>query len=299
MSTRYWLLVAFALLLSGLMLFLRERRSGLKWLPVLPVVVLAVVLSKVGYVVLQWHFAFPRYGWSAFWQTKPTSFCFVTGALGAVLGMVISAKLTHQGVWKALDAFAPCGALLVALLRLGEGDLGLLGTAGFEMPPALAFFPFAITDEWGMSYPAIFMISCVLAVPVALVGFGWRKSARDGTLFLHTAFYLALPQILCESLLAECMKWGFVRVQQLLCALVLLAVMVAFCRRSPKGRFFQTWWPVMGLFLCAAGVVGVEFALDKSGLPMYVGYGGMMLLLALIALCECAAARHARKSVAA
>lgn len=297
MITRYGLLVAFALLCCGLLLLLRERRSGLKWLPILPAVVLAVVLAKVGYVVLQWHFAFPRYGWSAFWQTKPTSFCFVTGALGAVLGMVISARITHQNVWKALDAFAPCGALMVAFLRLGEGDLGLLGTAGFEMPEALAFFPFAVTDEWEMSYPAIFMISCVLAVLVALIGLGWHRPTRNGTIFLHTAFYLALPQILCESLLAECMKWGFVRVQQLLCALVLLAVMVVFCRRCSKGGFFQAWWPVMGLLLCAAGVVGVEFALDKSGLPMYVGYGGMVLLLALIALCECAAARHASKSI--
>ena len=163
------------------------------------------------------------------------------------------------------------------------------------MPEQLAFFPFALTNEWGESYPAIFMLSCLAALIVAIVGLTRKPGGRDGQLFLRTAFYLALPQIMCESLLAECMKWGFVRVQQLLCALTLLAILLAECRRASGSlSFARRWWPVGALLLCAAGLVGVEFALDKSGLPAFVGYGAMVVLLALIAAAECGAARRVK-----
>ena len=214
-----------------------------------------------------------------------------------VLGVIISAKLTHQRVLPVLDAFAPAGALLVAIARFGEKYLGEIGTAGFEMPEQLAFFPFALTNEWGESYPAIFMLSCLAALIVAIVGLTRKPGGRDGQLFLRTAFYLALPQIMCESLLAECMKWGFVRVQQLLCALTLLAILIVECRRAAGSlSFAKRWWPVGALLLCAAGLVGVEFALDKSGLPAFVGYGAMVVLLALIAAAECGAARRVKVS---
>ena len=39
----------------------------------------------------------------------------------------------------------------------------------------------------------------------------------------------------------------------------------------------------------------MEFALDKSGLPAFVGYGAMVVLLALIAAAECGAARRVKE----
>ena len=160
------------------------------------------------------------------------------------------------------------------------------------MPESLSFFPFALTNEWGESYPAVFMLSFLACLIVSAFAFLARREGRPGALFLRTAFYLALPQIMMESLLAECMKWGFVRVQQVLCAVVLLTVLIAECRRCEKGTFLHAWAPLMVLLLCVAGLVGVEFALDKSGLPAYVGYGAMAVLLIAIAVAECIAHRH-------
>lgn len=291
MNTVYWVLVAFGIVV----LEARLRARNVHYLPILPAIVLGAVLSKVTYVVLQWHYAFPHWGWGAFTVLRPDTFCFFGGAVGVVLGVIISAKLTHQRVLPVLDAFAPAGALLVAIARFGEKYLGEIGTAGFEMPEQLAFFPFALTNEWGESYPAIFMLSCLAALIVAIVGLTRKPGGRDGQLFLRTAFYLALPQIMCESLLAECMKWGFVRVQQLLCALTLLVILLAECRRASGSlTFAKRWWPVGALLLCAAGLVGVEFALDKSGLPAFVGYGAMVVLLALIAAAECGAGKRVK-----
>lgn len=292
MNVAYWVLMGFGCLFCAGLFQLRLRQRKMTFVPVLPAIVLALVLSKVSYVILQWHFVYPRYGWNAFFQGKIGSFCFVGGAAGAVLGIVLGAFLTHQKPLKVLDTFAPAGALMVAIARFGEKYLGEIGTAQFEAPASLSFMPFALTNEWGESYPAIFMLSCLFAALVAIYGLASRREKRTGTLFLHTAFYLALPQIFCESLLAECMKWGFVRVQQILCALVLLSVMVLFCLRKKQGRFLRRWAPVGGLLLGAIGVIGVEFALDKSGLPMYVGYCAMAILLLFIAFCECMAAKE-------
>lgn len=291
-NAAYLLLVGGGAVLCAVLMNVRLRQQGMKWLPILPGVLLGAVLAKVGYVLLQWHYAYPRWGFSAFLKTQADTFCFLTGAIGVVLGVALSARLRRMPVLKALDAFAPAGALLAAVARFAEKHLDLLGTAGFEMPESLSFFPFALTNDWGESYPAVFMLSFLACLIVSAFAFLARREGRPGALFLRTSFYLALPQIMMESLLAECMKWGFVRVQQVLCAVVLLAVLIAECRRCEKGTFLHAWVPLMVLLLCVAGLVGVEFALDKSGLPAYVGYGAMAVLLIAIAVAECIAHRH-------
>ena len=68
--------------------------------------------------------------------------------------------------------------------------LGEIGTAGFEMPEQLAFFPFALTNEWGESYPAIFMLSCLAALIVAIVGLTRKPGGRDGQLFPRTGLHV-------------------------------------------------------------------------------------------------------------
>ena len=107
MNTVYWVLVAFGIVV----LEARLRARNVRYLPILPAIVLGAVLSKVSYVVLQWHYAFPHWGWGAFTVLRPDTFCFFGGAVGVVLSVIISAKLTHQRVLPVLDAFAPAGAL--------------------------------------------------------------------------------------------------------------------------------------------------------------------------------------------
>lgn len=92
MNTVYWVLVAFGIVV----LEARLHARNVRYLPILPAIVLGAVLSKVTYVVLQWHYAFPHWGWGAFTVLRPDTFCFFGGAVGVVLGVIISAKLTHQ-----------------------------------------------------------------------------------------------------------------------------------------------------------------------------------------------------------
>ena len=80
MNTVYWVLVAFGIVV----LEARLRARNVRYLPILPAIVLGAVLSKVTYVVLQWHYAFPRWSWGAFTVFQPDTFCFFGGAVGVV-----------------------------------------------------------------------------------------------------------------------------------------------------------------------------------------------------------------------
>ena len=88
MNTVYWVLVAFGIVV----LEARLRARNVRYLPILPAIVLGAVLSKVTYVVLQWHYAFPRWSWGAFTVFQPDTFCFFGGAVGVVLGVKGEAK---------------------------------------------------------------------------------------------------------------------------------------------------------------------------------------------------------------
>ena len=88
MNTVYWVLVAFGIVV----LEARLRARNVRYLPILPAIVLGAVLSKVTYVVLQWHYAFPHWGWGAFTVLRPDTFCFFGGAVGVVLGVKGEAK---------------------------------------------------------------------------------------------------------------------------------------------------------------------------------------------------------------
>ena len=88
MNTVYWVLVAFGIVV----LEARLHARNVRYLPILPAIVLGAVLSKVTYVVLQWHYAFPHWGWGAFTVLRPDTFCFFGGAVGVVLGVKGEAK---------------------------------------------------------------------------------------------------------------------------------------------------------------------------------------------------------------
>lgn len=240
---------------------------------------LSFLLAKLFYFVLQFHYAWPRWGAGTLLRMQAATFSFFGGCVGACLGAALAAKRGGDNIALALDAFAPVLALLVACARLAEGLLGTLGAGSYVYTEALWFFPFCVTNEWGEPLLAVFMFSGVAALAVALAGFARGKAAK-GALFRRTVFYLALPQIFFESLRAECMLWGFVKVEQVLCAVALAAVILPRCCKERKAA-------PAACFLALIGVlVGVEFALDKSGLPATPCYAVMIAALALIALIE-------------
>ena len=97
----------------------------------------------------------------------------------------------------------------------------------------------------------------------AVVLLGLRGRGRTGFIFTLSLYFLALPQVLCESLRKRGMFWLFVHVEQVLCCVVLLAVLAFWLLTSGRRLPFpRRWAPLLLLAVCFSLLVVTEFAID-------------------------------------
>lgn len=287
---------------------LRSRAWRTALLAFLFAILFGTVLSRVGYAVLTQELDFEYEGIEAFSsllifeEFGSPHLSFFCGAVGVCLGVLLAGRLAAKGTaFIRMDAFAPFGALLVALFRLGELFFEIYGL-GRTLPKdsPLSFFPFAvkITDAGG--YESWRWAICVLSALFALVWaavafFRLRSRGRAGFGFTLTVFFLSLTQILCESLRTTGIMWLFVHAEQLLCAVVLLIVMLVWILKSGKDMpLLRRWAPLAALILCAGLLVALEFAIDGKlfNIPLPVSYLVMCAVLVAISFAGAAAARR-------
>lgn len=304
MDLSYFILPAAAALLAAALLAMRLKKRGEKLfaapLTLLAGAILGFMLAKVGYCLLLPHIVWPQWGLGALLRMQPSEFSFFGGCVGLCLGAILAGKAAKINTGRMLDLTAPSLSLMVCALRLSEYHLGMLGMGDELENEALWFFPIGITDEWGDWYLAVFMLEAAAAAICLAVYLLKEKNARlpEGFLFARMAFYLCLPQILLESLRVECIKWGFVRLEQVLCGICVAAVLWLECRRA-KGRGAGRFRPVFGALICILLMVVVEFALDKFNPSTLLCYGVMALLLFCIALMERYSVKRTEKETGA
>ena len=197
---------------------------------------------------------------------------------GVALGAWISARVKKVPVSGLLDALAPAAALVIGLCRFGEFLIGE-GLGPWVEEESLCFFPLAITDDWGGGQYAVFLLEGLtgLVIFAVLVTRGRKHTGGDrARLFL---ILYSATQILLEALRRDSyLSWQFMRISQLIAALVLAGLLIAaLIRRNRMAR------PVPGngetiactiLFAaCVAAVVLLEFAVDKSPtMPVWLAY---------------------------
>ena len=185
-----------------------------------------------------------------------------------------------------LDALVPAGLLVIAAARLGEhfSDFGWGQT--FESA-RWQFFPIAVQDMFGQWHFAVYVLEALLALLVCAACLRVSRG-MPGDRFLTALLWWSASQIFCESLRAETIRWGFVRVQQLQCAVFILCVLIAFAvkagRRGEKKRIL----PAAIAFVLGIGtVVLMEYAIDKWDLSIAVCYAIMAsALLAMAAMVQ-------------
>ncbi len=258
-----------SLALGTAWLAIRAHKRGMKPAPVFTGILfgtaLAVVLAKGLYTLLLSSKVWPRYGWASLLRMEPAEFSFIGGCLGMVLGVALSAKLYQIQASRLLSLFAPAGALMAAGARVAEVFLDMQGAGAYVENEAFARMPFAISNEWGEWFWAVFLLEAVLALIVAVV-FSVRKTedAIVSLRFEHVVYYLCVPQIFCESLRALGMRWGFVRIEQVLCGVIIEGLLIYGCLQF-KGNagFWKRYWPCFAALGCVGVIVGVEFGLDK------------------------------------
>ena len=252
--------------------------------------VFGVVLSKLVYYLAMINYMM-MYGWlQSLVDVTMGTFSYYGGVAGFCLGVVLTARLTHERPLALLDAFAPAGVLLAALARFGEFFLDGVGTRDFlywELPEH-CFFPLAVSNEYGEWLYAVFMLEGLLTLCVFVLCVTCFKQQR----FLRALFYLCLLQILCESLRTDSFTWLFVKVEQLICMRGLAGVLLVYCIKTPV-QGFRRWLPIVYCFPVAAVFVVLEFALNgKIPMGKPLCYAIMIAGLVLLSLNEIRAFRR-------
>lgn len=256
-------------------------------------VLLGTVLAKVVYVLAKAPQQFSRFGMNAFLRSNPEEFSIFGGCLGVCLAAFSAAKLCRVPASASMDCFAPGAALLFTAARAGEYFLGprFLGHGMIGLGDDLmdnswnCFFPLAVQDHYEMWFQAVFMLEALIALIAVVLAL---TLLRRGHTLVRTAYFLMAAQIYTEMLHNQTIAWGFVRVEQLLCAITMMIVLICFCARTQRVTHagIRCFWPC-GVMLLMCGIdVGVEFALDKSYLPPVPCYLIMLFTIVVMLFLE-------------
>ena len=269
----------------------RIKADALSWFALLAIP-MGVLGARLGFFLSCLEFTF-----EGFFAFAEGGFMLYGAMGGAVLAAVLTARITGEKTGRLLDNLAAPAALVIGFSRLAEGLVGQgygwyvadwfdpeMGMSLFH-PENFDFvqrFPFAVMDmyeEWSW---AIFVWEALVAFVIFFVMLktpvrrdGWRA-------MLFTVCYASL-QALNEGLRQDAvLRWGFVRINQVLSA-VIIAVLLGVCCVKMKPRDLKaiilSWVEV----LAGMGVVmAMEFALEKKimaleWMPMDMCYAIMFL----------------------
>ena len=279
----YWVLLAAGVCMSAVLFIFRTRRAG--YSPVLTGTgflagfAMSVFLSKALYVAL--HFpSLTEYGAGKWVRFIPEEFSFVAGCIGFCLGAALVFHRRRKDWPGLMDQLAVPGCLLAAAARLGEAFLGMAEqrsivglTDLFRIPRGSAadWFPLAVPFTRKYSFLCVSTISALLILILGGLTFLRMRQSGKGTdtlpkgiVFEHCAFLLCAERLFLE-LGSMKVKFYFVHVDQALCALVILGLMIrAGLRAKEKGGRFPAW-PYLWLMLCVTLNGLTQFVMDKPG----------------------------------
>lgn len=242
--------------------------------------VLRLVLARAFTFFARMQYLLPTQGWAGLLDLHPEGLSYMGAIVGLLLGGYLGELMFHLPRHSLLDPMTS-GMLLTLLLgRLSEGFISS-GQGAYVDQAALQFFPLAVKNEWGEWYYAVFMLEALFALLIL-----WDVHRRElylGERWQRAMLLLFLSQMLCESLRAETIRWGFVRVYQLFCALGASVLVIAWAikgrQRGLSPRVWLTPLPVLAGTLMATA--GLEFALDRwQDTPRWSLYLVMAVLLA-------------------
>lgn len=223
--------------------------------------VLALLLAKLGYLLHDLGANLTEGYFDEITELLPEKLSFVGGALGITAGVALGARLSGFRAKKALDLFAAPGCVFLCLARLAEAGMETIGVGNEVEADWLKFFPLAIGDGWGGASLSVFVLEAAWAL-VCLVPALRTKQVRDGNVFIRTAVWLLGAQMGFETLLQypyiRSFMTSFVSLEQVLCAVLLLGIVVPRCIRGRK------WLPLAAVLLLAGASVFFQFYRDNK-----------------------------------
>lgn len=274
----YCLLVICAV--SALMFAASMRVYKLRAWPVLAALcVLLGAAGARGYYILTQNLlcGYPMFDVVSFY---PYEHAMCGAVIGVIAALWLGAKITRQSAGRVLDAAALVGLILIAFARMTE-SLSDFGWGAVVEQAMWQRMPFAVLDMYGQWHWAVFFLEAALA----LAAYIWTARCdcmREGQRFSIALLWWSAGQVFCESFRVETIRWGFVRVQQVQCAVLALALLLVWSRMHGMKRAALA--RRLGAFaLCIGAVAFVEFALDKlDAIPNAVLYALMAAALGVM-----------------
>lgn len=235
----------------------------------------AFVFARLSYCLARFSFYFLEMGPVSVLRTWEGGFMLYGAALGAMLGAGLLAKKRCASVAATLDEIAAPGLLAVAICRLGEWTTGE-GVGAWVESQWLMRFPFAVMNEYEEWQLAVFLLEALAAVILLLVCL--RVSQGKGARILSALLMYACCQVVLESLrMDSCLKVGFVRVSQVISAVVIFAVTaIRAWRTGGKRMMIRRAIPML---VCVGAIGIIEWALDKTTV------NNLLLYAVMIAVC--------------
>ena len=244
-------------------------------------------------------------GFSFFLQLTRGGYMLYGAVLGGVVALLLTARITGEDFASMADHLAVPALVLVMVGRLAEGLVGqgygwcvedwFMEDSGMSLfvledPSFFYRLPFAVPDMYGNYNWAVFIPEALAAGLIALAVWRTRPRREGGRALLALLLYAA-TQVLGESLRQDAvLRWGFVRINQILCALIIAGLLIHCMLRAPHPRAGQLVGLSAGMLVCMGVVIAMEFALEKKisaieFLPMDVCYLIMALACAGLVLC--------------
>lgn len=267
---------------------------------------LGLIGARLGYCLVSIDWVL-EHGIGSIFQLTRGGFMLYGALLGCVAAAALVGRITSQPAGAILDAFAAPAAFMTAAARFAEPLAGMgcgrnitdwfdpwmeQSMIAWEDPSALFRFPFALRDHYGEWNFNIALLEALTAL-VIMVVCARMKRRRAGGRFLFGALIYAAMQIMLESMRQDAvLRWGFVRADQLLSAVAVVAAAVVCLLRAPGRRAVRAA-AVLGGEICLIGLaMAMEFALESKidflvGMRMDVCYLVMfvacVLMIVLIA----------------
>lgn len=311
MFLRYGTALALAVLLALPLFAAQAKKRGLKAETVPTFAFTGLALGLIGarllYLLMRLSW-WSEKGWTTFFQFRDGGFMMIGTLLGLLAAAAVTARWTRQRFLAVLDAAAAPLVLVLGVSRFAENLVGqgygwpigdwfsvdafdaeeFTGMSLFHLEDVSFFerYPFAVTDpfygqyRWAVAVPGGLML---LAIGLWLMKRREKRTGETSGLALTATFAVT---ILYESMRQDAvLRWGFVRMTQVFCAIG-LGVLLAVCQRAGMRGGWRAAADWAKLLSCLGVVAAMEFALEKKimfleWMPMDCCYAVMALACAL------------------
>lgn len=296
--TGYAISMVISVTIGICVLLLEYHNLGLKIDAASTVILITVPLGLVGAHIFYWlaryDDLFGQIGFDQIFYLHNGGYALWGAIFGVALANWIAHKVTKQDFSSMTSAIAVASSITVACARFSEIFSDKQGIGALLEDSAFCFYPVAVFisdyEEWHL---AVFFMEAITALTIAFFMAQPRRVKIAPELRKHNvrpimpertgwiaAKYLILhssTQMLFESLRQDdYLRWLFVRVQQLMSAVVLgiillYSVVVIISSRKAKLCDFMNY---VGAFVAAIGmIIAMEFAIDKwADLPNALAY---------------------------